>query len=297
MLSNRIKNLAQPPRAVPLTVICSAMLGTTGWFGAIFLIMGLGFTLVFTSGYHPLDDLRLALAQTTAKGIITQVNETNSTENDVFVYEYIFTFTTKREQTITGRSYTTGRDLQNGANVTVDYVPEDPAINRIHGARSSAFSSWVLFVLIFPAIGAALFLSAAIGGLRQVWLLRNGVVADAHIQSARSTGVTVNHVPVLQYGYEIQTAAGETATGSAKSFPSDRIGDEQVEPALHLPGNPFRSTLVDAISVSYQLDVDETTGQWTSGESMVKALLYLLAWAVVILLGGYGLLSGLGVIR
>jgi hypothetical protein len=297
MLSNRIKNLAPPPRSVPLTVACSAMGGSTGWFGALFLLMGLVFTVIFTAGFHPLDDLRLALEGTTATGRITMVVETNSTENDVPVYAYDYAFTTKREQNVTGRSYTTGREWKNGASVQIDYVPEAPVISRIHGARSSSFSVWVLFVLIFPAIGATMFFSGAVDGLRQVWLLRNGVIADAQIQSAQPTGVSINEVPVLKFTYEIRTAAGETATGTAKSLPKDRIGDEQAEPALHLPGNPFRSTLVDAISLSYQLDVDQTTGQWVSNESRFKAALYLLTWLAAVLLGGYWTLNMLSILR
>lgn len=297
MLSNRIHNLAPPPRRVPFTVVCSAMAGTTGWFGAVFLLMGLVFTVIFTAGLHPLDDLRLALEGETATGRITTVVETNSTENEVPVYGYDYAFTTKREQNVTGRSYTTGQEWQNGASVQIDYVPANPVISRIHGARSSSFSVWVLFVLLFPAIGAGMFLSGAGTGLRQVWLLRNGVVADAQVQSAQPTGVSINEVPVLKYTYEIRTAAGETATGTAKSLPADRIGDEQAEPALHLPDNPYRSTLVDAISLSYQLDVDPTTGQWVSNESRIKAALYLLTWLAAILLGGYWSLSVLSIIR
>lgn len=43
MLSNRITQLAAPPRRVPLPVVCSAMLGLTGIIGAVFLIMGMFF--------------------------------------------------------------------------------------------------------------------------------------------------------------------------------------------------------------------------------------------------------------
>ena len=98
MLSNRIRNLAPPPRPVPLTIICSAMLGTTGGFGALFMIFGLVFTVIFTNGYRPLDDIRLALSQTTAQGRVTRVVDAHATENDVSVYEYVYTFTTRREE-------------------------------------------------------------------------------------------------------------------------------------------------------------------------------------------------------
>jgi hypothetical protein len=297
MLSNRIHNLAPPPRTVPLPIICSAMQGTTGGFGSLFLIFGLVFTLIFTHGYKPLDNLRLALSNATAQGKITRVDASNATENEVEVYEYEFTFTTRGEEQMTGRSYSTGRRWSAGSSVTIEYVPDAPFISQIQGARSSLFAPWVLFVLVFPAVGGALFLSAAVGGLRQVVLLRNGMIADARIVSTRPTGTSVNDTPVLEYTYELQTSMGELADGKAKAFPSDRLGDEETEPALYMPGNPSRSTLVDAISLNYPLDVDGLSGQWVSTEGKAVVVRYGLAWALALLLGGYWIMGLLGIIR
>ena len=78
MLSNRINRLAPPPRSVPLRVAISAMFGITGWMGAIFLIVGLAFSLVFISDYRPIDEIRLAASRTTAQGRITAVLVTHS---------------------------------------------------------------------------------------------------------------------------------------------------------------------------------------------------------------------------
>jgi hypothetical protein len=297
MLSNRIRRLTPPPRSVPLPIVCSAMLGITGSFGAIFLIMGLIFTLIFTYGYRPIDNLRLAFSKTTARGIITGVSETNATENEVEVYEYQFAFTARNEKEYSGSSYTTGRSWSVEVPVTVEYVPEDPSIARIQGARSSLFTPWILFVLIFPAVGAALFIMAAIGGLRQAALLRYGQIADAHIISSRPTGMTVNDAPVVEFTYEIRTSAGETFDGKSKTLAYGRIGDEEPEPALYLPSHPGLSTLVDAVSLSYPLDVDESTGKWVSQGGYLKAILYILAWVAAIALSGYGLLTTFGIVR
>jgi hypothetical protein len=297
MLSNRISRLAPPPRPVPLPVVCSAMFGVTGSLGAIFLITGLVFTIVFTQGYRPVDEVRLALSQTTARGIITSVSETNSTENDVPVYEYGFAFTTSRGQEVTGRSYFTGERWGAKTSVTIEYVPEEPAIARIKGARLSMFMPWVLFVLLFPAIGAVMFGWATIGGWRQVALLRHGEVADARILSQRPTNVEINGRPVIEYFYEFRTGAGETFNGSAKALPSERIGDEENEPALYLPANPDRSTLVDAIALSHPLDVDGISGQWVSQEGISKVVLYVTIWVVAAALGGYWILRTFGGLR
>jgi hypothetical protein len=289
MLSNRIRQLAPPPRPVPLPVVCSAMLGITGMLGAIFLVAGLGFTLVFTGGYRPIDEIRLDRSETTARGTITGLSGTNATENDVPVYEYAFAFTTRRGERAIGRSYVNGEPWSVEDTVTIEYVPDDPRLARIQGARMSEFSPWVLFVLIFPAVGAGFFLSAALSGWRQVILLRYGQVADARILSTRSTGMSVNDVPVLAYSYEIRTGTGEVFEGSARALPNGQVGDEESEPALFLPGNPSRSTLVDAIPLRFPLDVDGLSGRWISAESRLKVVLYFLIWAAAIGLGAYWL--------
>jgi hypothetical protein len=297
MVSNRIRNLIQPPRSVPLGVVFSAMMGTTGFMGVIFLVVGLLSTLVFTRGIRPLDELRLALSKTTAPGIITDVMDTNSSENDAPVYEYVFEFTTDREQEMTGRNYSTGKQWSVEDRVVVEYVPDDPAIARIQGARISEFTPWVLFVLIFPAVGALMFGYSAAAGLRQVALLRYGLVADARILSTRPTGTTVNDTPVMKYSYEIRTSMGEVFQGSSKALMTPRVGDEEVEPALYLPSRPGVSALVDAISLRYPLDVDEWSGQWISRESVANAVWYALAWIAVLAMSGCCLLSFLGVVR
>jgi hypothetical protein len=297
MLSNRIHNLAPPPRPVPLPIVCSAMFGLTGSFGAIFLISGLVATLVFAHGIRPIDEYRIATSQSTARGIVTGVSGTNSSENEEPVYEYRFTFTARNEREYTGTSYSTGREWSRGDRVTVEYVPEEPSISRIQGGRISTFSPWVLFVLIFPAVGGAMFLGAAIGGWRQVTLLAHGKIADARILSSRSSGMEINDEPVLIYSYELTTSMGEIFQGKSKSLPSGRIGDEDVEPALYLPEKPSRSMLIDAIPLRYPLDVDSLSGQWVSPEGRTKVVLYLSAWVVVSLLSAWVLLGALGVIR
>jgi hypothetical protein len=297
MLSNRIHNLAPPPRPVPLPIVCSAMFGTTGSFGAIFLISGLVATLVFTHGIRPIDEFRLAMSTSTTHGAVTGVYGTNATENEVDVYEYRFTFLAQDGQEYTGKSYTTGREWSRGSRVTIEYVTDEPSIARIMGARISTFSPWVLIVLIFPVSGGVMFFVSAVTGWRQVTLLRNGKIADARIRGTRSTRMEINDTPVLEYRYEIQTSMGEIFEGKSRALPTGRIGDEEVEPALYLPEKPSRSMLIDSLSLRYPLDVDSLSGQWISNEGKTKVVLYVLVWIVVILLTGYKVLDVVGVIR
>lgn len=290
MLSNRIDKLASPPRSVPLRVACRAMLGRTGGIGAIFLLAGLLATWLFIGDIRPVAEARLALSSATTTGMITSVERTNTSVNDVTVYRYHFTFRTPNERTFTGRSHTVGQEWSAEDRVTIQYVPAKPSIARIEGSQLSTAPMWgVLLVLIFPATGAALFLPATVSGWKQTILLQRGEIAGAKIISERATGTRINNVPVIAYDYEFPAADGEEYMGSSRSLPSGLVGDEAKEPVLYLPWNPRRSTLVDAIPLRYPLDVDEY-GQWVTHEGVWPIVWCTLVWVGVLGSVGYALL-------
>jgi hypothetical protein len=276
MLSNRIDQLASPPRPVPLRVACRAMFGLTGTLGAIFLLLGMLFVWLFIGDFQLISEAQLALSATTTEGIITSVDVTNASENDVPVYVYEFTFRTPDEQVHTGCSYTTGQQWSIEDRVRVEYAPGRPATARIEGTRRSRFSPVVLSMCLFPGVGAALFMASTIRGLQQVMLLRSGKVAGAETISEQATGASINNVPVIAYAYEFE-ADGEPYLGKSRSLPSERIGDEEREPVLYLPRNPKNSILVDAIPLRHPLDVDEY-GQWQTHESVWPIVWYALIW-------------------
>jgi hypothetical protein len=269
------------------------MLGLTGAFGAIFLLFGLLFTWIFIGDFQPIPEVRLALSTKTTRGIITSVNTTRASENEVTVYAYSFTFRTPDEQEHTGLSYTTGQQWRVEDRVDVEYVPGNPTIARITGARRARFSPTVLFVCLFPGVGAGFFATATIKGWQQVMLLRHGRIAGAEIISEHATGTRINHVPVIAYVYEFEADDGEFYMGKSKSLPSGRIGDEAREPVLYLPRNPKRSTLVDAIPLRHPLDVDEF-GQWQTHESVWPTVWYTLIWIGIAAHAGYALARAFG---
>jgi hypothetical protein len=157
--------------------------------------------------------------------------------------------------------------------------------------RRSQFTPWVfLLTMLFPAVGAAFFVAATVGGLRQVMLLRHGELSSAQTLSQEMTNVRVNNVPVMKYTYEFEAGDGEAYLGSSKALPSGHIGDEAREPVLYLPSNPKLSTLVDALPLRYPLNVDEF-GQWVAHESVWPVVWYGLIWAAILAIVAIGLLS------
>ena len=152
---------------------------------------------------------------------------------------------------------------------------------------------WVSFVLIFPVVGAALFATATVRGLRHVALLRYGEVASARAVSEQATNTTVNDQPVIKYVYEFQAGDGRAYQGASRAISSEEIGDEVGEPVLYLPSNPVVSILVDALPLRSTLDVDDD-GQWVSYESVWPVVWCGLAWLGIVAHALYGLVRLFG---
>ena len=154
MTTGRITYLADPPRRVPWTVIAAAIPGLIGMMGAAFFLFGMLFMVLFSGDVRPLDELRLSSATTTATATVTDVLDTNASENDETVYEYRFTFRTRNETEIKGTSYSTGQIYAKGERVPVTYLPDKPSVAQLQDTRHTQFPWWtVLMGGIFPFIG------------------------------------------------------------------------------------------------------------------------------------------------
>ena len=152
MLSNRIVQLAPPPRRVPLPVTCSAMLGVTGGIGAAFLIMGMLFVWLFIGDLgavpwvsfvfiFPIVGAALFVAAT-VRGLRSvpllrsgalagarRVSEraTNTTINDQPVIEYVYEFQAGDGRVYKGASRAVStEEVGDEPMEPVLYLPSDP---------------------------------------------------------------------------------------------------------------------------------------------------------------------------
>ena len=153
----------------------------------------------------------------------------------------------------------------------------------------------LVFTLILPIVGAALFSVATIRGLRYVMLLRYGELSPAHIISSHATNTSVNSRRVMRYNYEFEGRDGERHAGSSATVSRERIGDEDTEHVLFLPSNPRVSVLVDALPLRFGLELGDA-GELMSYEGLRSVVWYGLAWAGIIAHLAYGVGCWLGVL-
>lgn len=212
-----------PPRHVPASVAkVAAPKGSLSLmiFGLGFLAMGLLFSWIFLPTHLPrqwkLDKGPAASAQ----GTITQVENTKVSINKTQVKQYTYRFVTKDGTAKEGIAYTTGSRWKEGRKVKVRYLESDPSVSVPLGGRMGKGDTGSCFVILFPIVGAILFVAPLIGHRRRKWLLRNGSIGKGTINAVEKTSVSVNNQP--QYKIKI-TRADDNVEATMRSHDSGVI--------------------------------------------------------------------------
>lgn len=275
-------SLSPPPRHVPwniwLTILDTSLFIVPGAFVSLFLGVMIPIALGHTDfgGGSPFSRNR---GESQAASLT--VTQTNLSICDTSVYQYDYTFTLADAQVMPGRSYATGH-IADEKNPTVEYVLDDPQINRLRGTRTRPFTPGVVLVTIaFLAVFTVPPIIAVRQTLRKVRLLRDGEVAEATITSITAPGgkevsgqafrkqwASLRNLPFVQgrcsnasIAFEFSLPDGDVVQATDMVTLTDRIVDEPAEPILYDPLNPKRAFLLDGLPAGIRLTDD---GEWQS---------------------------------
>jgi hypothetical protein len=134
--------------------------------------------------------------------------------------------------------------------VPVRYLPDNPSIARIEGARRSETSAGALFVLIFPTMGVFLTVSFVRARRRTRALLRHGAVAEARVTAIEQTAMRVNRSPVQKI--TLQRADGGTLVvryhqSALVDLARQRLAAKDPVYVLYNPARPKEVLLPEAL--------------------------------------------------
>ncbi len=249
-----------PPRDVPgtvrLRVLFGGILNQMGWF---FFGFGMLFVWLFlpnadlTSFYH----FRGSLDHT--QGTITASQNTHFSEggskhhSGTPIYRHDYTFTIAGNL-YDGVSYSTASSLQPGMHVTIEYPQGKPSISRIHGMRRAPVDPFVLFVLIFPLIGAGFVIPGLIQGRKANRLLANGKVALGAFQSKVPTNTRVNDRTVYKLTFQFTTDTGQTCQAVTRTYQPELLENGQPHEVVYDPLTPSYAVMVDSLPGSPRID-------------------------------------------
>ena len=206
------------------------------WFGVGFFAIGLLFALfywiaTYASRQFRADDPRVA-------GVVTKVTYPGSSNgksrgrNTTYEYRY----------TVDGVSYEAqahSPENLDSDEVTVQYVPAQPALARIEGLDTQGWSLLLVFVAGFGTPGLLIMYVSGTTGMRQIRLIRHGIVADAAVVRRQSTA-----------GGKPRELEFIGADGiSYRVVPGKYAGmqEGQRKAVFYEPGNPAEAILLDHV--------------------------------------------------
>jgi hypothetical protein len=235
--------------------------GITGLLGWFFFAFGMIFVWIFacSTDVPALWQFRGELES--VRGQVVSVEQTSFSEGGaehsdgtpVYAVHYRFTV---GGRPYTGVSYRLGAPAEVEREVTVEYPAGKPARSRIRGLRTAPFGPVVLFVVIFPLVGAGFILGRLWTGWRQYYLLRYGELADGELVTKEPTSVSVNNQTVYKLTFAFQTSLGQPAQVAVRTHQPQRLQDDAREVVLYDPVRPSYGMTLDHLTCRPQLTED-----------------------------------------
>ncbi|MBI5210653.1 MAG: DUF3592 domain-containing protein [Elusimicrobia bacterium] len=239
--------LAPPPRAVsPGLVLQQVFGGFVPQFGWMFLGFGMIFSWVFGLPETAASLYRFAGQRETSGGTVTACRATSMSENDATVFAVDYSFETEGPSR-RGTSYVTGSCPAPGATVSVEFPAGSPEHSRVQGMRSSPFGPFILFLLVFPAVGLGFILAGLRSGLRAARLLSAGVPAQGRLVSKEGTSTRINGRVVYAMTFAFRDSFGVEGSVTTRTHEPEALEDEFPENVLYDPADLSRAVTVDSL--------------------------------------------------
>ena len=242
MLESTLR-FAPPPRPMPFSLSMTTVLNLVVQIG--FGVLGFASIFVWTfvaNADYSFITFKGALGRAT--GTVTRVVDTNARENRSTVRENHFQYSVAGER-MEGVSYSTGRQVEPGDRVLVEFLESTPQRARISGQRTGLFSPAVMFVLLFPLVGLALIVFGMRWGSKRARLLREGIFTTGVLKSKTATNTRVNNRRVYELIFEFTARDGRRCEAKARTSMTDRLQDEREEPLLYNPDKPEDAVMLD----------------------------------------------------
>jgi hypothetical protein len=241
MLTNQPSRIVPP--AVRLRVLFAGAGNQTSWLllclgMLVFWIVVFGVDLSFTAFWG---------ARERATGTVTDSQETSVTVNDRAIFVTSYRFATADGRVFEDYSYSTGRWYGDGQKVTIEYPAGKPTLSRITGMRRKMFGPGFLWVLVVPVGSVAFFIYRMRKGLRALYLLRYGQLAQSTLVSKDPTNMSVNDQPVYKLTFAFTAQDGQEYQVSHTTHATAALEDEETERLLYDPAQPASALMVDTI--------------------------------------------------
>jgi hypothetical protein len=261
MSISEITHITLPPRRVPFLVRCSVLFGgVLNQMGWLFFGFGLIFVWVFGLNSDVTSFLYFLGERETIRGTIISTGRPvaseggSDTSEGTPIYANYYAFTTPDGKQYQGISYATGRKLQVGRLVAIEYTKGNPAISRIKGMRRAIFGPFGLISFIFPVIGFFVIYAGLKKGLKASRLLKHGRIGVGKLKSKIPTNTRINEQRVYKLTFEFSPDEGGTYDVVSKTHLVDALENDEQEKLLYDPYKPSYAVMFDNLPGSPRID-------------------------------------------
>ena len=215
--------------------------------GAMLLFFGAIFLLVFGSQVD-FNANKIKENSPETNGIITKIETTNSSINDVKVMAYYYSYKTPDGVYYDGISYKAGDFKQINDEVLVKYARKTPEISVINGANTGVFSIDVLyFIVIIPLIGAYLVIINLISQIKILNLLKYGEISSGKMINEQFVKTFNTKANIYKYIFEFKAIDENIYLGSTK-IKRRSFSDNQK--LLYNPKNTSKILIIDSLQTN-----------------------------------------------
>jgi hypothetical protein len=253
--------IAAPPRMLPLELWLHLLLGTVlaraGW-GLV--ILG---SLILAAMAPYTDVIGLLLfpgSSATIEGTVQEVTVTDWSDLEIGnvgqVFANRFLFTPPGGATVEAVSYSTGRVVEAGQPVTIQYNAGNPFRARILNQRFRPLGRSSAVLLLPMLVGFVLVGRAIVAGLAHARLLQRGLAALAVLRVRKERCDRQGRVLRWNLEFSFQTPDGRLNHLTFQTRDSRPVEDDAEEVVFYDPALPDRGVLFDALPGRPSLDAD-----------------------------------------
>lgn len=198
------KYVQSPPRDLSFAGKFYLLFGRTiSQIGFGVTSFGMIFFFVFVLNSEFFDFYKFSGNLNKTEGVITDISVTSASEgsknHQKNIYELSFEFEDNNGNKQANSSYALSFNYKKGDKIPVVYNVDKPIYSKIEGLRSGMFSSFVIFVTIFPLIGIVMILINFITGLKYIKMFTIGQTVIGKLSDVIPTNTYVNKERIYKH--------------------------------------------------------------------------------------------------
>jgi hypothetical protein len=216
--------------------------------GFIFALIGLVFLLYFSITIN----WKILLADehefTRARAVITAINETQYTVNDVSLFEYHYRYSTGEAQMHLGSFLEYEGLYRAGQEIQVEYLNSSPEVSKFSGRDRRNLDQIMFLAGLGGTLTGFLFLVPSIRKTRRERkILTSGRPAMGTLLHAEPTNMKVNEQTVFKLTFEFSTDRNQSQQFTIKSHMLRNLTEGQSRMLVYDPRQPSNAVIVETL--------------------------------------------------